>query len=43
VLEDGIAAALAEEDLVTDEHVGRTQFARLDFVEEAVGLGEGPH
>ena len=43
MLEDGLAAALAEEDFVADEDIDRTQLARFDLGDEAVGLGEGPH
>ena len=43
VLENRLAAALAEEDFVADEHVGGTQLAGFDLGDEAVGLGEGPH
>ena len=43
VLENGFAAALAEENLIAHEDIHRTQLASLHFGNEAISLGEGPH
>src|ERR1700693_1786822 len=43
MLENGLAAAFAKEDLVADKHVNRTQLAGFDFGNEPVGLGESSH
>ena len=43
VLENGLAAALAEESLIAHENVRRPQLAGFDLGDEAIGLGEGPH
>ena len=43
MLEDGVAKALAEKSLIADEDVGRAQLARLQFADEALGLGKGSH
>src|SRR5580658_6383727 len=43
MLEDGLAAASTEKDLVAYEDISGAQFARFDLREEAVGGGKGPH
>src|ERR1700751_5360405 len=43
MLEDRVAKALAEKGFVAYEDVGRAQFARLQFADKALGLGESPH
>ena len=43
MFEDGVAEALAEESFIADEDVGGAKFARLQFTDEALGLGEGAH
>src|SRR5215467_14326509 len=43
MLEDGIAEALAKERFIAHKHIGGTQFARLQLVHEAFGLGKSTH
>jgi hypothetical protein len=43
MFKDRIPATLAEEGLVADKHISRSQLPRFEFGEEAVGLPEGAH
>ena len=43
MLENGSAATLAEENLITHEDIGGTQLASFHLRYEAVRLREGPH
>ena len=38
-----IARILKEEGFITNKHVRRTQLARLQFADKALGLGKGTH
>src|SRR5664280_2212243 len=43
VLQDGVAATLAEKRLIADEYIPRRQFARLHVGDEAVRSGKTAH
>ena len=43
MLQDGIAKTFAKERFIAHENVGRAQFMRFQFADEAFGLGKGAH